>query len=301
MRALVLSAAGLNLQTLVGTFHSVGIDDAWVISNNAGDSISQDPTPDLVIGVLDPSVAQGALDSPVSPGSSQFANIDVAIRVGMAAGQRRPVLLVVPPPLPRPADSPDVVVAPCPLDDFDTLRLHLWAFVSTMPSRTALEANQASPEPVAFDATAVLTQLYAINADDNSASLQVERLIAAVLSRAGVEFAENQERDGPDGRVDLAVLPSPTSTEILLIEVKAGRLNEERLSEAERQLQGYVIERHASLGLVLYHDFADNHWPGPRTIPLVIRMSARELIAGLVTNSLPQLINGVARDAARRL
>lgn len=301
MRALVLSAAGLNLQTFISTFGTVGIEDAWVISNNAGDALSQDPVPDAVIGVLDPSEAQRVPGSPVGPGTSRFANIDVAIRVGSAAGQRLPVLLVVPPPLPRPVDFPGIVVAPCPLDDFDALRLHLWAFVSTMPSRAALEASRASDEPVAFDATPVLNQLYAINADDNSASLQVERLIAAVLSRVGAEFVESQERGAPDGRVDLAVLPSRTSTEILLIEVKAGRLSEERLSEAERQLQGYVIERHASLGLVLYHDFADNHWPSPRTIPLVIRMSARELIAGLATNSLPQLINGVARDAARRL
>jgi hypothetical protein len=301
MRALVLSAAGLNLQTLISTFGGLGIEDALVISNNVGDSITQDPAPDLVIGVLDPSVAQPDLGNPIGPGTSQFANIDVAVRAGSAAGRRLPVLLVVPPPLPRPADLPGVIVAPCPLDDFDALRLHLWAFVSTMPSRAALDASRASAEPLAFDATPVLNQLYAINAEANSPALQVERLIAAVLSRAGAEFVENLERDEPDRPVDLAVLPSRTSTEILLIEIKAGRLSEERLSEAERQLQGYVIERHASLGLVLYHDFADNHWPSPRTIPLVIRMSARELIAGLVTNSLPQLINGVARDAARRL
>jgi hypothetical protein len=301
MRALVLSAAGLNLQTLISTFGSVGIEDAWVISNNAGDMVSQDPAPDLVIGVLDPSEAQRSSTIPVGSGASQFANIDVAIRAGRAAGQSLPVLLVVPPPLPRPTDLLGIVVALCPLDDFDAMRLHLWAFVSTMPSRAALEASRASAEPVAFDATPVLNELYAINGDDSSAALQVERLIGAVLSRVGAEFVENPEHDGQDGRVDLAVLPSPSSAEILLIEVKAGRLSEQRLTEAERQLQSYVIERRASLGLVLYHDFAGNHWPSHRTIPLVIRMSARELIAGLVTNSLPQLINGVARDAARRL
>jgi hypothetical protein len=301
MRALVLSAAKLNLQTLIGTFGSVGIEDAWVISNNAGDKVSPDPAPDLVIGVLDPSEAERPAGAPFGPGTSQFANIDVGIRVGVAIAQGLPTLLVAPPPLPKPADTLGVVVASSPLDDFDTLRLHLWAFVSTMPSRAALEASRAIAEPVAFDATPILNELYAINGDDSSASLQVERLIAAVLSRVGAEFVENPEPDGPDGRVDLAVLPSRTSNEILLIEVKAGRLSEQRLSEAERQLQAYVIERHASLGLVLYHDFADNHWPSPRTIPLVIRMSARELIAGLITNSLPQLINGVARDAARRL
>src|SRR5258708_35368258 len=78
MRALAPSAAGLNLQTLIGTFGSVGIDNAWVISSSAGDSIAQDPAPDLVVAVLDPAGAAQASGSPVAPGGSNFGNPQAA-------------------------------------------------------------------------------------------------------------------------------------------------------------------------------------------------------------------------------
>jgi hypothetical protein len=298
-----LSAAGINLETLVGTFGTVGIEDAWVITNGAGDSIELDQQPDLVIAVcgpsqptdLDPAAASESL------GSSQFANFDVALRAGRAVGQGYPVFLIVPPPLPRPADLQGVVVAQAPLDNYDALRLHLWAFISTLPGRAHLEIPQAAERPTDFNATSVLEQLYAIDEKGGSAALQVERLISALLSQVGAELVENPERDEGRAAVDLAVMPSRSSGEILLVEIKAGRLAEAILDGAERQLQQSVLDRHASLGLVLYHDFAGEHWPSPRTIPLIIRMSVRELVAGLQTNTLPQLITGVARDAARRM
>lgn len=301
MRALVFSAAGLNLQTLVSTFGTVGIEEAWVITDNAGDSIEPDQRPDVVIAVCGPS--QPAINSigvSGSPGSSQFANFDVALRAGQAVGQGYPVFLVVPPPLPRPADLQGVVVARAPLDNYDALRLHLWAFVSTLPSRTHLEASQTVGRPTAFDATSILERLYAIDEQGGSVALQVEQLISALLSQVGAELVVNPERGG-EGAVDLAVMPSRTSSEIVLVEIKAGRLSEATLDAAERQLQRSVLDRHASLGLVLYHDVAGQHWPSPRTIPLIIRMSVRELVGGLVTNTLPQLISGIAKDAARRI
>jgi hypothetical protein len=187
------------------------------------------------------------------------------------------------------------------LDNYDVLRLHLWAFVSTLPGR----AHLTSPQPVArsadFDATAVLNQLYTIDGRQPSATLQVERLIASLFSQVGAEFVENPELDRQGDRVDMAVLPSRESAEILLVEVKAGRLTEERLAAAESQLQSYVLGRHAGLGLLLYHDFDGQHLPSRHTIPLIIRLSVREMIAGLATNSLPQLISGVVRDSIRRM
>ena len=50
---------------------------------------------------------------------------------------------------------------------------------------------------------------------------------------------------------------------------------------------------------MLYHDFQGRHLPNRSPKPSIIRMSVRELVAGLQTNSLPQLINGVVRDTAR--
>jgi hypothetical protein len=207
--------------------------------------------------------------------------------------------MIVPPPLPRPADLAGVVVAPCPLDDFDALRLHLWAFASTLSGRAHMAAPQTIAPPSGFDATAILDQLYNIDATHQSvAALQVERLVMSLLSQVGAELVEGPDR----GReVDLAVLPSRDSGDIVLVEIKAGNLTESALARAEERLQSYVLTRHAALGLVLYHDFTGNHFPSTSTTPLIIRMSVRELVAGLATNNLPQLISGVVRDAIRRM
>jgi hypothetical protein len=302
VHALVLSAVGLDLEMLARAAGDVGIGEAWVITNNAGDSIMQESPPDLVIAVLDPGQPSPAAPSgPPGPGAYPFANLDVAIRSGRAAGQGFPVLMIVPPPLPRPADLVGVVVARCPLDNFNVLRLHLWAFVSTLPGRAHLTAPQPVAQPTGFDATAILNQLYSINGQQPSAALQVERLVTSLFGQVGAELVENPGRDQPDSRVDLAVLPSRESADILLVEVKAGQLTESDLAAAEERLQGYVLTRHAALGLVLYHDFDDKHLPSPRATSLVIRMSVRELVAGLATNNLPQLISGVVRDAIRRM
>ena len=301
MRALILTAGGLNLQTLINAAGNVGIESAWVIANNAGDSIVREPPlPDFVIAVFNPAQdASPALSSgPVGPGTSPLDNLDVALRAGRAAGQGFPVLLIMPPPLPRPADLLGTVVAPCPLDNFDVLRLHLWAFVSTLPGRAHIEAGEEVQQPTTFDATSVIDQLSTIDPADNLAPRQVEQLVASLLSQVGAETVENPERGG---RVDFAVLPARTSSDVLLVEVIVGRLTEKRLARAELQLQLYVADRHTSLGLVLYHDFEGKHWPTRQSVPGVIRMSVRELIAGLATNTLPQLIGMVARDAARRL
>src|SRR5260370_976123 len=69
-----------------------------------------------------PNSRPAAAPGPRGPGASPFANLDVALRSGQAAGQGLPVLLIVPPPLPRPAELVGVVVASCPLDNFDVLR-----------------------------------------------------------------------------------------------------------------------------------------------------------------------------------
>lgn len=301
MRALILTAGGLNLETLINAAGNVGVDSAWVITSNAGDSIVHEPPlPDFVIAVLNPrqDASPTLKADQFGPGTSPFDNLDIALRAGRAAGQGFPVLLIVPPPLPRPADLLGAVVAPCPLDDFGVLRLHLWAFVSTLPGRAHLEAGEPVHQPTTFDATSVLDQLSRINPADRLAPRQVEQLVVSLLSQVGAETVENPERGE---RIDFAVLPTRTSSNVLLVEVAVGRLTDERLARAELQLQAYVANRHTSLGLVLYHDFEGKHWPSRQNLPDVIRMSVRELIAGLATNTLPQLIGMVTRDAARRL
>ncbi len=301
MHALLLGPAGLDLGPVADAALDVGIEGFWVQKFNVGEPPFGDSLPNLVIAVLDPQPPAEIGVSLGPGGTAPFTNLDVAIRAGRASGQGYPVLLVVPHPLSRPADLGGVVVAHCPLNDLDALRLHMWAFVSTLPARSQLPSPQPVARPTVFDATTILDQLEGVGRRQGSASMQVERLVASLLSQVGAELVENPDRRQPDSRIDLAFLPTRDAAGVVLVEIKAGRLSEDILAAAERQLGDYVIERHASLGLLLYHDLEGQNLPSKGTVPLVIRMSVRQLVAGLQINSLPQLIRGVVNDAIRRL
>lgn len=138
-------------------------------------------------------------------------------------------------------------------------------------------SRQPLPHATEFDATTILNELRNVDNRGLSGSLQVERLVASLLSQAGAELVENPERGRPDSQIDLAFLPARGAAEVILVEVKAGRLTEELLNAAETQLQRYVLERQASLGLLLYHDFDERNLPSAHTTPMVIRMSVRQL------------------------
>ena len=298
MQTLIVSAGGINHSSLINALRQAEVDEGWIITHNAGESLIGESRPDFVTAVFNPAAD---VATPDSVGGIPFTNLDVAMRAGRAAGQGYPVLLVVPPPMRPPADLPGVVIAPCPLDDPETLRLHIWAFVSTLPGRAHLPPQPSVSPPAGFDATGVLEQLQGIDSTRDAASLQVERLVASLLSQAGAELVENQETEKPSREVDLAFLPSRTAGDVVIVEIKAGHLTERQLDEAEQQLQQHVIERHTSLGLLLYHDFEDRHLPNKHATPLIVRMSVRELVAGLKTNTLPQLLGGVVKDTIRRM
>lgn len=296
---MIVSAGGIDHSTLVNALRQAEVDEGWIITHNAGESLIGESDPDFVTAVFNPTAD---VVTPDSVGGIPFTNLDVAMRAGRAAGQGYPVLLVVPPPMQVPADLPGVVVASCPLDDRETLRLHIWAFVSTLPVTDRLAPQLALSQPTDFDASRVLDQLQRIDSTQDVPAMKVERLVASLLSQVGAELVEKQDATEPNNQVDLAFLPSRDASDVVLVEVKAGRrLTERRLTEAEEQLQQYVIERRASLGLLLYHDFGGKHLPVKHATPLVIRMSVQELVAGLEIYSLPDLLRGVVKDTIRRM
>jgi hypothetical protein len=61
--------------------------------------------------------------------------------------------------------------------------------------------------------------------------------------------------------------PSADSSSVILVEAKSGQLDERRLQDAEQQLQGYVIDRQAGLGLVICHDSLGRQFPSVDPCP----------------------------------
>ena len=299
MQTRVVAAAGVGLQTLFAVFRDLGVDEHWVLTSTAGESFIDDSALDFLTAVFSP--LQPPPSESASSRAALFANLDIALRAGRAVGQRLPVLLIVPPPLQPPTHLPGTVIAPCPLDDQDALRLHIWAFISTLPGRTHLEQAPPPPAPPTVDVTYVLERLADIDSGSAAAGPQVERLVASMLNQAGAELVTSHDADVFGNEIDLAFLPSREASDVVLVEVKTGLLKESGLIKAEQQLQQLVMRRQASLGLLLYHDFGGQNLPTKHVTPLVIRLSVRQLAAGLASDSLTQLLGRVVQETIRRM
>jgi predicted RecB family endonuclease len=123
-----------------------------------------------------------------------------------------------------------------------------------------------------------------------------EEIVSSILQQAGAASVEN-ERYGPDHGVDIVIAPSDNSGSVILVEAKSGRLDEHRLREAEEELQSYVINRQAGLGLVIYHDSLGRQFPQHQPTPLTVRLSIEELVRQLETRSLTRVISDATNAA----
>jgi hypothetical protein len=223
----------------------MGISEMWVLANAIGDRYLFDPLPDMVIGILNP---QAEVGSEVS--SEGLSNLDVMLRVGRSAERGVPTILIIPPPLTAPSLASGVVFALCPPDNGAALRLHLWAFTSTINSSLGRASRRTDPEPHHIEATKFLQEL---SQSPDVGGQRFEEMVSLILRQAGAASVKSESYIA-DNQVDLAFVTSDDSSSVVLAEVKYGKLSEQRLRQAEQQLQGYVIERQADLGLVIYHD-----------------------------------------------
>jgi hypothetical protein len=282
MHATVVTAGGLDLRTLFDTFKGAGITDAWVLGNAAGDSLmSDDSQPDLVICVLSPGEAER-----VDPSPTGFTNLDVMLRAGQSAGRSLPTLIIVPPPLLVPSPVAGTVVARCPLDQEEVLADHVWAFVSaTRAAKQSVAAPPPAPER-RIDSGSFLRRLESLPYESGpDFYLGVESLTSELLQEAGAGLRESPPN------VDLAFIPSDDSAAVMLVEVKAGKLTEDRLIAAEVRLQERVENTRAQLGVLVYHDIMGRIFLARyATGAAVIRLPLKELIAQLGTRNLSDVI-----------
>lgn len=286
MRATVVSAAGLDLTALTGTFGSAGITEAWVLGNDAGDRMLFDPMPDLLICVLDPRITER-----VDPSPQGFTNLDVMIRAGQAAERGVPTLIIAPPPLSLSALVASATVAYCPLDREQALADHVWAFAQTAQPGERREIADSSRlvAPQRFE-----DDLRSLNArfPERPFYEGVERLVVDLLREAGAALPSTW----PGG--DLAFIASKDAPGVMLIEVKAGRLTERVLSAAAEELQQHVNSSRAKLGVLVYYDVEHKH-PRPPARPLpesVIRISLEQLIRDLSERKLPEVIGAAVTE-----
>ena len=292
MRASVATAGGAGLGVLFDVLGELGVSDIWVLGNPIGDRYLFDPSPDMVIGVLNPRSEDINEES-----SKGLSNLDVMLRIGRAAERGVPAIVIVPPPLAIPSPTEGVVFAPCPVDHQSALSTHLWAFTTAFGSSKNRPPKELDHAPPHLDSARILSEL------ERSASIsgwRFEDLVSSILRQVGAASVEN-ERYEPDRGVDIVVAPSDDSPGVILVETKYGQLDERRLRDAEQQLQGYVINRQVGLGLVVYHDSLGRQFPQRRGVPLIVRLSFEELVRQLATRSLTQVLSDATASAIDRI
>lgn len=291
MRASVATAGGTGLGVLFDVLEGLGVSDIWVLGNPIGDRYLFDPSPDMVIGVLNPRPEERNEES-----SKGLSNLDVMLRIGRAAERGVPAIVIVPPPLAIPSPAEGVVFAPCPVDQ-SALSTHLWAFTTAFGSSKNRPSKELDREPPHVDSARILDEL---QRSANISGRRFQEIVSSILRQAGAASVENEGSE-PDRRVDIVFTPSDDSPGVILVETKYGQLDEDRLRDAEQQLQGYVIDRKAGLGLVVYHDSFGRHFPQDRTVPLIVRLSVEDLVKQLATRNLTQVLSDATASAIDRI
>jgi hypothetical protein len=122
-----------------------------------------------------------------------------------------------------------------------------------------------------------------------------------IFKEAAVGLAENRERGRRDEGFDMAVLASRLSDDVVLVEVKAGSLSEQRVHDAELRLQEAVTNRRSRLGLLVYHDADGRRFPPRQTAPLVVRIALQDLVERLGQQSFIELLTEEMAKATERI
>ncbi|WP_416905561.1 restriction endonuclease [Micromonospora echinospora] len=292
-RAVDLIASGTaDLESVLAFLEAIDLSELAVFRNHFTDDVLNQGSPDAAIGVLDPLCAIGKSEAltGVPSRASAFTNEDVLLRLGRLIGKGVPSLVIVPPPLIPPAPMASLVVAPCPLDDRESLKLHLWAFMSSLAGLRARSKNVANTQSTEFGEVASWLRgpkrsllSHAVSPTD------FEELVVRLLQDQGAELVENPDRMAKDAGFDAVFLPAKGAQELVLVEAKVGRLDVRQIVDSGRSLQRCVIERRGDLGLLIYHDRAGRRFD-LHGIPRVVAISVDELIHALRVNNLRHVI-----------
>jgi hypothetical protein len=137
-----------------------------------------------------------------------------------------------------------------------------------------------------------------VGSSQESRGYAIERLVVDLLSSAGanIEAEQGQHDRGFDAA---AFIPGEEERlGLLVIEVK-DRLDRASRIDAERQLQSYVIDARAGLGLLLY--LSSTSKISTPTTPLVLSIPIEQLLSELRVRPLSQVLVHARNEAVHRM
>lgn len=216
----------------------------------------------------------------------------VLYEAGVSDGLRKPMLVVASQDalVPEPLRSHTFVRTE--LKDSDVLRIAVTNFVeefSKQPKVTRKRSPKAQADTKRIGE--LLERVTELRKQPRGE--EVERAVYQLLLASGLRAVESEPRSKDKG-VDFAVWSDalgPVLGTLMLVEVKTGQLNEGRLAEAEKQLQGYLRKSDAKVGMLLYLDDLGRRFKETtRSSPFVLRYDLQDFAQELSSRAFADVV-----------
>lgn len=245
---------------------------------------------------------------------------NVGFELGAAAALDKPTFVIVPPEATIPSYVQQMIYLRSNLKDTPVLRNSIMRFLkhadaperkrpasprkvrtsgSAGESAAARKADMYSPESTGI--SLARQEIEAINTSianlrSTAAPRELERLVLDGLKRAGLHL-ETSDGRGADAVVWSQRLTRSVGNPIL-IEIKVGIIDDERLEQTEEQLKQYLSAAEASFGLLLYLDRDGRRHPIRGRYPQILRVDATDFLDRLMRSSFERALLRVRDEAA---
>jgi hypothetical protein len=222
-------------------------------------------------------------------GSAEPDPAALLIEVGIAIGLAKPLLLVMPRERRPPAMLSAVQYVRADPSDVEAIGLNVRAMVKSLETGSRVKRTSEVPPPPEGLAVWLEEAIAAVRGASGSieSSRMLEGVVAELFERSGGQVEIN-----PHAGPDLAVLMGDRSPlqGVVLVEVK--RLRSQRdLRATMHQLQSFVLERGAALGVVAYLRDREAVKPlDPGSVPLLVAIDLGELPGRLEHLSLGEVL-----------
>ncbi|HSH59117.1 MAG TPA: hypothetical protein VK988_05640 [Acidimicrobiales bacterium] len=292
MRCLLIAPSGGNLGVLPQVLQEAGLAPASSVDLGAG----------IALANADLSAFKAAVV--VLPVERNRRGMQaVLLETGIAAGRDLPLIIIVPSDQTIPTALATIQVVKTDLTNREALSLHVGLFTRSLEAPAHEPFGPSSPPMLAPLNPEVADQFEArlaslIGSPQPSRGFAIEQFVVDLLSSAGANIEAEQGRH--DRGFDAAAF-IPGEEErlgLLVIEVK-DRLDRASRINAERQLQSYVMDARAGLGLLLY--VSSTSKTSTPTTPLVLSMPIGQLLGELRIRPLSRVLVHARNEAVHRM
>lgn len=237
---------------------------------------------------------------------TQGASRNLWFELGLAHGIKAPVFIIAEPDVESPL-SPAIPYIQTNAINQETLDLHLDAFLLNTPKRRRKQPPPGRSKIAQKHSPLKLEQARKdLEAVRVSAGPVVEKefgsIIARILQQAGYSVVLSPAQSIRDA--DMAVWIDETNTPLnpVLLDLKLGFLSDAALEQHEKALRSAIAARRGGSGLVVYLDRTKKTFrkERPSVLPVVVSISADELIEVARTRSLAELLRTVRNESVHR-